>query len=507
MLSPDAAYAELIRRTREAALIGSCANVLEWDQETYMPRGGAAHRGEQLALLAGLAHERATDPRIAELLGAVEGSALLREQGPDGPEAVNVREIRRAYDRETRLPRALVEEIAGITPLAHQEWAAARQANDFPRFRPWLERMVALKRQEAECVGYGGSPYDALLDDFEQGTTEAETARVFDALRAELVPLVQAVAGSSRRADLSVLRREVAAERQRAFCERVAAALGFDFDCGRLDTSAHPFCTGIGPGDCRLTTRYDPGDVTDGLYSVIHEVGHGLYDQGLDPERHGTPMGQAADMGVHESQSRLWENIVGRSRAFWEHFLPAARESLGPAFDDVALDDLHFAVNHVAPSLIRVSADEVTYNLHVLIRFEIERALLTGDLRAGDLPGAWNEAYARYLGVTPTTDADGCLQDSHWSGGLFGYFPTYAVGNLCAAQLVGAAERDLGSLDEQFRRGEFGPLLAWMREHVHRHGRRDASASALVRRITGDALDHRPLVSRLRQKYGELYAL
>ena len=504
-MTPDSAYAELLSRSREATLIASCANVLEWDQETYMPAGGVEHRGEQLGLLAGLAHERATDPRIAELLAAVEGSALVRD--PDAPESVNVRELRRGYDRETRLPRALVEEIARTTPVAHQEWTASRRASDFARFRPWLEKIVALKRQEAECVGYAASPYDALLDDYEQGATAAETARLFDALRAELVPLVRAIAGAPRRGNASALRREIPVERQRAFGEVVAAALGFDFACGRLDTSAHPFCTGIGPGDCRLTTRFDPHDFTDGLYSIVHEVGHGLYDQGLPPAHYGTPMGQAADMGVHESQSRLWENRVGRSRAFWEHFLPVARASFGGALDGVSLDALHEAVNVVAPSLIRVSADEVTYNLHVLIRFELERALLSGSLSAADVPGAWNEAYARYLGVTPADDAEGCLQDSHWSGGLFGYFPTYTVGNVCAAQLVAAAERDLGPVDELFRRGEFVPLLGWMREHVHRHGRRDASASALVRRLTGEPLDHRPLVDSLRRKYGELYAL
>jgi len=286
----------------------------------------------------------------------------------------------------------------------------------------------------------------------------------------------------------------------------VAATLGFDFTRGRLDTSAHPFCTGIGPGDCRFTTRFDARNLCSGLLGVLHEVGHALYEQGLDPEDYGTPLGEPASLGVHESQSRLWENRVGRDRAFWEHVFPRAREVFHEALHDVTLDDFHFAVNAVAPSVNRVDADEVTYNMHVLVRFELERALLAGDLEASDVPDAWNEAYQHYVGVTPANDAEGCLQDSHWAGGLIGYFPTYTLGDVLGAQLFAKASAELGDLDSAFRAGEFGALREWLREHVHRHGRRYSSA-ALVARVTGSPPDHRPLVEALRARYAALYGI
>jgi carboxypeptidase Taq len=503
-MNANTAYEELVRHAREQSLLDSCADLLEWDEETYMPSGGVEHRSEQRALLAGLSHQRATDPRVGELLGELEGSDLVRD--PESPAAVNVRGLRRLYDRQTRIPRTLAEELARTTALAHQAWVAARQNADFAPFRPWLERIVALKRSEAESVGYEDEAYDALLDEHEPGATSRELVRLYDALRRELVPFAEAIAAAPRRPRLAVLERDFPIERQRALVEAVAATLGFDFTRGRLDTSAHPFCTGIGPGDCRFTTRFDARNLCGGLLAVVHEVGHALYEQGLEPEQFGTPLGEPASLGVHESQSRLWENRVGRSRAFWEHLFPRAREIFHEALHDVTLDDFHFAVNHVAPSLNRVDADEVTYNLHVLVRFELERALLAGDLQAADVPAAWNEAYRHHLGVTPPSDAEGCLQDSHWAGGLIGYFPTYTLGDVFGAQLFAKAGDELGDLHAAFRAGEFGGLREWLRRNVHRHGRRYTSA-ALVERVTGTPPDHRPLVDALRGKYAELYGI
>jgi carboxypeptidase Taq len=469
-----------------------------------MPKGGAEHRGNQLALLAGLHHEKVTDPRIGDILAALDGSALVAD--PESPAAVNVRELHRTYRRATRLPRELVEEKARVTSLAQQEWIVARQQADFARFRPWLEKIVALKRREAECLGYAGHRYDALLDEFEPGATTGQITTLFTSLRRDLVPLVVAIAGASRKPNVAILQREYPLDRQRLFGEMVAAAFGFDFGAGRLDTTAHPFCTGIGPGDCRITTRFQLNDVNSALFGVMHEVGHGLYDQGLDPEHYGTPMGEAVSLGVHESQSRLWENAVGRSRPFWEYFYPVARSFFASALHDVALDDFLFAVNQVAPSHIRVEADEVTYNLHIMIRFELEQALLSGDLAPADVPEAWNEKTREYLGLTPSHDGEGCLQDIHWSAGLIGYFPTYTLGNVLAAQLFTQANRDLGDLAPAFARGDFAPLLGWLRERVHRHGQRYLS-SQLAERITGAPMDHRPLIDSLRQKYGALYGL
>ena len=436
------AYEQLICRARELAVLSSCSALLHWDEQTYMPRGGSAHRGEQMAHLAGLHHERATDPRFGELLAIVGGSDLVAD--PESPPAVNVRELRRNYERKTRLPRDLVEALARTTSLAQQEWIAARSEARFERFRLWLEKIIQLKRQEAACLSEvtdssvtSAALYDALLDEYEPSARSAELAVLFQALREDLVPLVQAISEASARRtrdgqgfqggtsahEDTILTRAYPLYRQRVFGETVAAALGFDFQRGRLDVTAHPFCTGIGPGDTRITTRYDERQFSDAFFGILHEAGHALYEQGLPAEHFGTPMGESVSLGVHESQSRLWENAVGRSRSFWMYWFPMARRVFHQALHDVALDQFLAAVNHVKPSLIRVQADEVTYNLHIIIRFELEQALLADELPISALPDTWNQKYREALGVTPANDAEGCLQDIHWSCRARGVFP------------------------------------------------------------------------------------
>src|SRR5271166_1262159 len=519
------AYEQLIRQARELAILSSCSALLHWDEQTYMPRGGSAHRGEQMAHLAGLHHERATDPRFGELLSVVGGSDLVAD--PESPPAINVRELRRNYERKTRLPRDLVEALARTTSLAQQEWIAARSESCFERFRPWLEKVIQLKRQEAACLREvadsgvtGAALYDALLDEYEPGARSAELAVLFQALREELVPLMQTISEASARRSRdgqdsqggagaqgdAILRRSYPLDRQRVFGETVAAALGFDFERGRLDVTAHPFCTGIGPGDTRITTRYDQHQFGDAFFGVLHEVGHGLYEQGLPAEHFGTPLGEAASLGVHESQSRLWENAVGRGRPFWSYWFPVARRVFYEALRDVSLDAFLAAVNHVTPSLIRVQADEVTYNLHIIIRFELEQALLTGDLSVGDLPSAWNQKYGETLGIAPGSDGVGCLQDIHWSAGLVGYFPTYTLGNIYAAQLFARAKSELTGLDGSLERGQSAELLSWLRTAVHRHGQ-CYRPRTLIERATGAPPDPSYLVAALRQKYGELFGL
>jgi carboxypeptidase Taq len=500
----DQAYAELVRRCKEWNLLGSCASVLGWDERTYMPRQGAAYRAEQLALLARLTHEMLTDPRTGELLAEVESSALVHD--PESVPAVNVREIRRQFDRATKLPKELVEEIARVTSQAQQVWQDARKADDFPAFQPWLEKILHLKRREAQAVGYKESAYDALLDEYEPGATTADIARVFAELRQPLVALVGAIQTSGRRPKTDILEREYPVERQAIFGQAAAAAIGFDFDAGRLDVTTHPFCSGIGPGDCRITTRYNPHHLNESFFGILHEAGHGLYEQGLDVEHHGTPMGTAASLGIHESQSRLWENQVGRGRPFWEHFFPRARQVFHDALRDVSLDDFLFAINDVRPSFIRVEADEATYNLHILLRFELEQALLNDDLKPADVPAAWNEKFRQSFQLTPPDNRLGCLQDIHWSFGGFGYFPTYTLGNLYAAQLMEQARHDLSGLDDDFRRGEFGRLKGWLNEKVHRPGQRWRAAE-LCRRVTGRSLSPRPLLDYLKRKYEPLYGL
>jgi carboxypeptidase Taq len=524
-----ALYDELIGRSRELAVLGSCSSVLGWDEQTYMPTGAAAHRGEQLALLAGLHHDRATDPRLGELLAKLEGSALAADR--DSIEAANIRQLRRDYDRRTRLPRDLVEALARTTSLAQQEWIAARKNSDFAAFRPRLEEVIGLKREESKCLhetllkerraalpahpedeppaDAGSTIYDPLLDQYEPGARTTRLRVLFEALREELAPFVRDIAEASRKrgeAGPSILERSYPVDRQKMLGEAAASALGFDFERGRIDVSAHPFCSGIGPGDVRATTRYDARQFGDAFFGVLHEVGHGLYEQGLPAEQYGAPAGEAVSLGVHESQSRLWENAVGRGRPFWNYWFPIARRVFHDALHDVSLDAFLAAVNQVEPSLIRVQADEVTYNLHILIRFELEQALLTGDLPVADLPSAWNAKYAETLGVTPANDAEGCLQDIHWSAGLFGYFPTYTLGNVYAAQLYNKANADLPGLEDAFGRGDFSELLAWLRDKIHRHGRR-YEPTDLIERAVGEPVDHRPLMASLRRKYGAIYGV
>ncbi len=501
MPGPASPYDDLLRRVRTFLLLHSCGSVLGWDQQTYMPPKGTAHRAEQLALLAGLAHAQFTSRELGDSLAAAEASTIASEPDP----AVNLREIRRLYDRATRVPGALVEAIARTTAQAQEVWIAARKASDFGQFRPWLEKIIALKREEAAAIG-GGPVYDVLLDEYEPGATAASLSAVFKELAPALRDLVARIAAAGRQPDAQLLQRAYPVDAQEAFGKSVAAAFGFDFDAGRLDPTTHPFCSGIGPGDTRLTTRYNPHDFGDAFFSIVHETGHGLYDQGLDATRYGTPLGAPVSLGIHESQSRLWENFVARSRPFWEHWLPKAAEAFPQALSGVTLEAFYFAINDVRPSFIRVDADEATYNLHVQLRFELEQALVTGDLAVSDLPGAWADGMRKNLGIVPPNDAQGCLQDIHWSGGSFGYFPTYTLGNMYAAQLFATAQRELGDLPTLFRRGDYGPLHAWLRDKIYRQGQR-YRAGDLVARITGAPPSPRFLVEHLRSKFEPLYGL
>ncbi|HUT24837.1 MAG TPA: carboxypeptidase M32 [Sumerlaeia bacterium] len=496
-------YEKLLGKQRRVAMLGSVGAVLSWDKETYMPPAGAKHRSEQAAFLAGLKHEWATDPEIGDLLSELEEST--GDWDPRSVEAVNVREWRRDYDRATKLPRELVEEISRTQVLSREAWGKARKSKDFPLFRPWLEKMVALQRRVAECYGYEREPYDALLDTYEPGMTASEIAPILESLRDRLVPLLNAIQGASRRPDLSIVRREFPIPAQEAFAKEVAAAIGYDFEGGRLDVVTHPFCNRIGPGDVRITTRYDERFFNSAFFSVVHEAGHGIHAQNLPEEHWGTPMAESPSHGVSESQSRSWENFVARSRPFWEFWYPKAQERFA-ALADVSLDDFVFAVNNVEPSFIRVEADEATYNLHILVRFRIERALIGGDLEAADAPGAWNEQFKECVGLDVPDDAMGCLQDVHWSSGLMGYFPSYTLGNLYAAQFFEKAREDLGDVDDLMHRGEFVPLREWMTDNIHSQGRRYRPAE-LIQVVTGRPLDASALVRCLESKFGELYGV
>jgi carboxypeptidase Taq len=438
------------------------------------------------------------------MLVEIEGSELVK--APESDAAANVRELRRTYDRATKLPATLVEEMTKTAVLAHHAWVVARNKSDYALFKPWLAKTLDLKRQEANCVGFTTTMYDSLLDEYEPHETTENLNRVFETLRGALVDLVAKIQASRKKAPLEILQRKYPAAAQEALAREASKLIGFDYDAGRLDVSVHPFCTDLGPGDVRITTRYDENFFGDAFFGVLHETGHALYEQGLPTQHWGTPLGQAISLGIHESQSRMWENLVGRSRAFWQFFFSKVQAAFPESLKDVTFDQWHFAVNDVRPSLIRTESDETTYNLHILLRFEMEQAMLNNDVTVDDVPSAWNEKVQNYLGLTPPDDARGCLQDVHWSGGSLGYFPTYTLGNLYAAQFFEQARQDLGDLRAQFSRGDFAPLLGWLRENIHRHGQR-YTASDLVRKVTGHPLSAEPLLNHLRENARELYGV
>ncbi len=503
-LSAEEAYKELIERWKEANLLGSIYSVLHWDEQTQMPKGGTEHRAEQVSYLSGVVHKKATDPRVGELLDTLENSDYVKKEESD--EASNIREIRREYDLSVKVPQKLVEELSRTRTIAQRNWAEARAKNDFAKFLPHLEKVIKLKLEQAEHLGYEKEPYDALLNQYEPGASAEWIEGVFAAFKDELVDLVKGIADSDKNPNMDILTQDFPVERQKLFCQEAAAAIGYSFHDGRLDISAHPFTTGLGPHDTRITTRYNVNHFGQAFFGTLHEAGHGIYDQNLDPDHYGTPRGESVSLGIHESQSRMWENLVGRSEPFWRHFFPRAQQMYPETLGDVEFDDFYFAINDVRPSFIRVEADEVTYNLHILLRFELERAFTRGDLQAKDIPEAWTEKFSKYLGITPPNDKEGCLQDVHWSMGLIGYFPTYTLGNLYASQFFMTAKDEINYLEDQFKAGHFLELKNWLVNKIHKHGQR-YRAGKLVQVVTGKELSHEPAMEHLKGKYGQLYGL
>lgn len=505
-------YEQLRAAQHEVATLGSIGGLLGWDQETYMPHAAAAHRANQQAMIATLVHEKRTSPKIAELLAAAEAQLTKGDLPHAAAEHANLREMKRDYALATKLPTELVAELAKTTSLSQEAWKDARSKSDFSLFAPWLEKVMNLTRRKAECLGIPagagkGELYDALLDEYEPGMTAQQVEVIFTPLRQRLSALVQRIAASKHKPDARLLELKGPASQQHEFGLAVLRAMGFDLHAGRLDTTAHPFCSGMAPGDTRLTTRYTTDSFLEPLYGTMHEAGHGLYEQGLPKaDRFGEPLGEAVSLGIHESQSRMWENFVGRSRAFWTWALPLAQRHLTPLLDGVSVDEVYGAANVVEPSFIRVEADEATYNLHIMLRFQLERALISGSLAVRDLPAEWNNAFKEMFGLDVPDDRRGCLQDVHWSFGLVGYFPTYTLGNLYAAQLWEKINDDVPDLASQISRGEFASLKGWLNTHIHAHGRR-FRAPELCQRATGKPLCADALLRHLESKLVPLYKL
>jgi carboxypeptidase Taq len=478
-----------------------CA-LLHWDQEVNMPPKGAAARGEQLSTVAAVHHRLVTDAAYGGMLDdlAAQADALSED------EAALVREARYDRDRAMKIPEAFVRELAQEQSKAYEAWVKARKDSDFPTFEPNLRKIVDLLRQRADYLGYEGTPYNALLEDYERGMTADVLAGIFGDLATRQSALVARIMDSPQQPDVSWTEQNWDEDAQWAFTVRVLRDMGYDFDAGRQDRSVHPFTTEFDLYDVRVTTRVNARNLFSALMGSIHEGGHALYEQGYrDEDRRGT-LAQAPSLGIHESQSRMWENQIGQSLPFWKHYADALRANYPSQLDDVAAEQIHAAVNRVAPGFIRVDADECTYNLHIILRFEIELALINGELDVVDVPGVWNEKVKQYLGLDVPDDAQGCLQDIHWSHGSMGYFPTYALGNLYAAQLLEKIEADVPALWEQVGQGAFGPLLGWLREHIHRVGRRKLAAE-IVRDVTGREPDSTAYLRYLESKYGALYAL
>jgi carboxypeptidase Taq len=546
---------ELKHTDREIQLLAHSAALLQWDQETGMPSGALDERSEQLALLEGLIHDRLASPRVGDLLKtALERAGLLNslrpsgqdlpsgkgsregrssssapkgpqyppadggaslslyteievdEASPDFHERAFLRAFGRAWERAVKLPRRWVTEMARASSQAQSAWVDARKKDNFADFRPHLEKLLSFVREKAEILGYPEHPYDALIDEYEPGMRTGEVERVFRELQGSLTPLMAEIA-SKDLADDSFRYRNYPEEKQREFSLRVLREMGYDFNRGRLDESAHPFTTTLGGSDIRLTTHYNRQDLFTALFGTIHEGGHALYEMGIDPRYHCSVLGEGSSLGIHESQSRTWENLIGRSPEFWSYYFPILKNEYFPRqLEDIREEQFVRGVNRVEPSLIRINADEVTYSLHVILRFELEVGLVKGDLRVKDLPGAWNEGMRRHLGIVPENDAKGVLQDVHWSMGAIGYFPTYALGNLFGAQFFAAMKKDIPDLDRQIAGGELKTIREWQREKIHRYGS-SLTAGELCGKISGEALNPSYFVRYLEKKFGDLNVL
>ncbi|CDK40880.1 carboxypeptidase M32 [Halorubrum sp. AJ67] len=496
--APDA-YDALLDRVQRWNAVGSASGVLGWDQQVMMPEGGTPARSKQLSALSSVHHDMVTDDETGELLDELDDADLTDEQ------AAVVREVRREYERADAVPVELVEEISETGSEALQAWEQAKAEDDFDEFAPYLEKHVELKREYAEHIDPDRDPYAVLFEEFEPCLSMERAESILTELREALVPMIDDIRESDRELAVDTFEGTFPEETQEELSREALDLVGYDFDRGRLDVSSHPFTSG-NQFDCRVTTRFDETDPLGAVGSTIHEFGHAQYNLGLSQEHFGTPLGESRDLSVHESQSRLWENHVGRSEAFWKEFLPVFQEHF-PQTEDATVRDAYEAFNQVyEDNFIRVEADELTYHLHIVIRFEIERDLIRGDLDVEDVPGVWNDKYEEYLGIRPETDSEGCLQDIHWSHGNFGYFPTYSLGSVMAAQLFAAAEAEIDDLDAKIADGDFDDLHDWLGENVHRHGSR-YETNELVKRATGEEFTADAFLDYVDEKYGELYGI
>jgi carboxypeptidase Taq len=490
-------YREFLQRVKELSTIEQVSNMLGWDEQTYMPAGSYQARAQQNAFMAGLAHERLTSKEMGRLIRALKKQKL----SADG-EAI-LRETERKYRRASSIPGDLVREITSVSSLGIDAWMRARKDNNFKELEPLLGKMIGLKARVAEHVGYEGRPYDALLDEYEPYMKSKELDALFLRLGKKLRPIVARIFEEPIPGKV-IPAGKYSLDSQRGFIGELCTGMGYDLNCGRVDVSAHPFTMGTGR-DVRITVKYDESDPVTSVFPAIHETGHALYEQGLQEKYYGTPLAESVSMGIHESQSRLWENFVGRGLPFWTFYYPSLQRTF-PALKKVPLKSFHRGINTVKRSYIRTESDEVTYNLHIMLRYDLELAIFEDKLKVSEIPAYWNERFEHYLGIEVPDDARGCLQDIHWVGGSFGYFPTYALGNIYAAQLWDAARKQVPGLEDRIAAGDLNAMLGWLRANIHRHGRR-YGATELIRRATGENINEDHFIGYIKEKYGRIYGI
>lgn len=496
-------YQALVERLTEINNLDKINQLLSYDQQTGMPPGGAAARARQMATVSRISHEMMISDETGELL---EAAATEVNGDYDSIESSMVRVVQQDYEERTRLPAKFVAEWTQETALAHEVWVEARAEKDFTKFQPKLEKLVDMVLQMAEYLGYEDHPYDAMLGQYERGTTTAMVRRIFDEHRPQLVELIAAIQEKSDTVSDALVHQQFDVDKQRQFALDMIKSFGFDFHHGGQSVAVHPFCTNFSTTDVRITTRFEDDFLNPALFGMMHEAGHGMYEQGISYDLEGTPLASATSLGVHESQSRMWENLVGRSRGFWEWAFPQIQQVFPDQLRDAKVDDFYKAINKVEPSFIRVEADEATYNLHIILRFELETQILEGKLKVADLPEAWNSLFTEMFGITPPDNALGVLQDVHWSAGLMGYFPTYALGNLLSVQYFNKALQDHPAIPDEIASGKFDTLLSWLNTNIHQHGRK-YTAAELTERVTGEAIQSRDYMAYLQNKFGEIYEL
>ncbi|OAA29743.1 peptidase M32 [Kosmotoga arenicorallina S304] len=488
---------------KEIYIINSSVSLMHWDQSTYIPSKGAETRAEALGYLSTLAFKKLTSPEMGELLETLSSQNLLNSLS--NIDTALLRVVKRDYEKAKAIPPELYEKFVIASSRGQNAWEKAKREDDFGYFRPYLEEIIKLLREMVEFYGYEKDPYDALLDNFEPGMTTERLQHIIAELKPEIINFVRTLSKLPA-IDTSFLNGRFARHLQSRLSKMALKVIGYDFDAGRLDETVHPFTITIGPGDVRVTTGYKPSDFTASLYGTIHEGGHALYEQGISPELKWTPLADGASMGIHESQSRLMENIIGKSYEFLSFFYPKIQKAFPKVLENVSLDMFYKAVNKVEPSLIRIEADEVTYNLHIMLRFELEKALINKELEVKDLPEAWNEKMKEFLGIVPPNDTMGVLQDVHWGSGMIGYFPSYMLGNLYAAQFFNTAVSEIPDLHQQIAAGEISNLLQWLREKIHKHGR-VYEPDELCKRVTGEELSPRYFIDYIKSKFGKIYGL